>query len=342
MASLVLVDFKKAFDYVRHDVAITELLRMGCRASIVPFIVSFLTDRQHRVRHQDATSSYAPITCGVPQGIVAGPVIFISLVNGLCKLVEKRVKFVDDLTLAYITKFLTEINFPIQVDLDRLSGECQDRGMEPNPLKCEVLHTIPTRRRRPAEVPELTLDGITILVVDTVKLLGVHLNDRLDWKTHVKNMLTKANKCIFVIHRAKKFNFSIKTILTLFQWYIRTPLEYAAPVWHPGLTKEQHHQLERIQKRCFRVILGQQYTTYAEALAQLNQQSLFDRRQMLTLRLGRSMLRSQRHRDLLPPTGRQVHGRITRHGGNLRPPARRSARYEKTFVPYVVKLLNQN
>ena len=111
IAALILVDFKKAFDYVDHNIAITELLSMGCRASIIPFLSSFLSGRQHRVRYMDAVSDFADITCGVPQGTRAGGVIFLALVNSLCAHIEERAKFVDDLVLGHIISVLNQVNF---------------------------------------------------------------------------------------------------------------------------------------------------------------------------------------------------------------------------------------
>ena len=52
LAQLVLIDFKKAFDYVDHTVAIRELFLLGCRPSLLTFVSSFLSDRQHRVKYQ--------------------------------------------------------------------------------------------------------------------------------------------------------------------------------------------------------------------------------------------------------------------------------------------------
>ena len=106
IAALILVDFKKAFDHVDHNIAINELLSMGCRASLIPFVSSFLTGRRHRVRYDDAISDFAEITCGVPQGTVAGPIIFLALINSLCKEIERRAKFVDDLSLGYVISIL--------------------------------------------------------------------------------------------------------------------------------------------------------------------------------------------------------------------------------------------
>ena len=106
---------------------------------------------------------------------------------------------------------------------------------------------------------------------------------------------------MFILYRAKQFNFKRETLFTLYTWFVRTSLEYAAPVWHSGLTIEQHDRLERVQKRCFRVILGHSYVRYENALALLKTTTLYTRREQLSLKLGRNILKSDRHRNLLPP-----------------------------------------
>ena len=111
IANLILVDFKKVFDYVNHSVAITDLIQLGCRASIIPFVSSFLTGRRHRVKYEGTVSPPAPITCGVPQGTRAGPIIFLALINSVCREIEQRAKFVDDVSLAHIINILNEINY---------------------------------------------------------------------------------------------------------------------------------------------------------------------------------------------------------------------------------------
>ena len=348
IAALILIDFKKAFDYVDHHVAVADLISMGCRASIMPFVISFLTGRQHRVRYLDALSDYADITCGVPQGTKAGGVVFLALVNSLCMELEHRAKYVDDLSLAHIISILNDINFaPLQDNLNNLEDQCQKKNMEPNPVKSAAMYSMPPKR--PITLPDLHLNGVPIPVVDECKLLGVHLNSGLNWKTHVDKMLKKANKTIFILIRAKKFQFSLPSLVMLYEWYIRTALEYAAPVWHPGLTEQQHEKLERIQRRSLQIILGREYGgwrerggRYVRALQRLQMSSLRERREALTLRLGRQMLRSPDHRGLLPPLNVQRHGRNLRNNHLLQGVRCRTARYANTFIPYVVKLLNQN
>ena len=162
MASLILIDFKKAFDFVDHTTTVSDLIAMGCRSSIVPFLNDFLTGREHRVKYGDAITTFAPITCGVPQGTVAGPVVFLALVNSLCQAIAKRAKFVDDLTFAHIIKLIREVlQFPQQRDLDALASECIKKLMETNPIKCEALHVFPEERQPwPLVLPDLKLNGV--------------------------------------------------------------------------------------------------------------------------------------------------------------------------------------
>ena len=147
-------------------------------------------------------------------------------------------------------------------------------------------------------------------------------------------------RTIFILYRAKKFGFTSSTMITLYNWYIRTGLEYAVPVWHPGLTEAQHQRIERVQKRCFRIILGAQYNSYEVALETLRASSLRDRRENLTLRFGRSLLRSEQHRAMLPPTLGEVHGRRTRNRNNLPIVRCRTERYRNSTIPYIVRKLN--
>ena len=118
-------------------------------------------------------------------------------------------------------------------------------------------------------------------------------------------------------------------------------MEYAASVWHPGLKEQQHARLESIQKRCFKIILGNNYINYETALTTLNTTTLFNRRENLLLKFGRNILRSEKHRHLLPPFLYDLHGRNTRGGTQLLQPVRcRTTRYQKSTVPYLVRLLN--
>ena len=106
----------------------------------------------------------------------------------------------------------------MQEDLHHLCVRCGAKHMEANPLKCEALYCYPCRMRRPLTLPDLTLDGTPLPVVGDSKLLGVHISSDLKWELHIKKIIAQANKCIFILIMAKKFRFSIPTLITLYQW----------------------------------------------------------------------------------------------------------------------------
>ena len=161
------------------------------------------------------------------------------------------------------------------------------------------------------------------------------VTSELNWNDHVNYITSKSSKLFFILYRARQFSFSQNVMFTLYSWFIRTSLEYAAPVWHPGLTQAHHHQLERIQKRCFRIILGGTYQNYDNALLQLNTESLYKRREDLTIRFGKSLLKSLQHRHFLPQSMYEVHGRNTRRSRRLLQPIKcRTARYQNSAIPY--------
>ena len=339
MGALLLIDFKKAFDLIDHNVAINELHKMGCRPSILAFVADFLSGRRHRVRYDDTLSEYDGITCGVPQGTRLGVLVFLAVVDSLCRDVEHRAKFVDDLTMAELIKIRDAIVSQAQDRLNSLSTQCREKEIIANPIKCEAIYMNPSPAKRPWVYPDLHLNGVPLPIKYEVKLLGVYLNTQVDWSTHVTYIITKANRMIFILYRARQFGFSIATMLTLYQWYIRTGLEYAAPVWHAGLTEQQKTRLERVQKRCFRIILGDNYGSYREALVRLQTQTLFDRREALIIRFGKTLLKPA-HRHMLPPTNWEVHQRTTRGAQRLRTVLTRTERYRKSAIPYIVEKLN--
>ena len=102
-----------------------------------------------------------------------------------------------------------------------------------------------------------------------------------------------------------------------------------------------HTRIERIQKRCFLIIIGKNYINYQTAQITLNTTTLFNRREDLLLEFGQKVLKSDKHTHLLPPYLHDLHEHNTRRDRQLLQPVRcRTTRYQKSSIPYLVKLLN--
>ena len=143
-----------------------------------------------------------------------------------------------------------------------------------------------------------------------------------------------------MLRSLKRFGFSKSELITVYRGYIRPLLEYSDVIWHSGLTSKQTHQLERVQKRALRIVLGHNYVSYANALDMCDVDHLSVRREQHSLKFAQSLPKCSRTSKLLPPCRGVIHGRQLRNNAKLSQPRARTNRYATSPIPYYVELIN--
>jgi hypothetical protein len=124
-------------------------------------------------------------------------------------------------------------------------------------------------------LPQLNLPNCPpIEVIYETKLLGVTLSSNLSWSSHVNDISTRGTGKLWILIRFKTLGGSAEQLLKIYQVRIRSTLEFAASVFHSGLTKEQSRQIEMVQKKAMAIILGSSYQSYESALSELNLERL--------------------------------------------------------------------
>ena len=252
-----LLDFSKAFDVVPHHRLLTKIDHYGVRGNVLHWIRSFLSCRSQQVVVEGHSSAPSPVTSGVPQGTVLGPLLFLLYINDLPQCVQSSTSrlFADD-SLLY-RKIRSEADsVALQEDLDRLQEWEQKWMMSFNPSKCEVIHI--TRKRNPIHTT-YKVHNTTLQSVKSGKFLGVNISHNLSWKTHIEVTAKKGNNSLAFLRRnLASCPQEIKA--QSYQTLVRPILEYSSTVWDPH-TGYNIKQLESVQRRAARFVKGDYKTT---------------------------------------------------------------------------------
>ncbi|KAA3669890.1 uncharacterized protein DEA37_0002748, partial [Paragonimus westermani] len=246
----IFLDCKKAFDTVPHKRLVQKLEdQAGITGKALQWIREYLSGRQQRVMVRGEVSEWAPVTSGVPQGSVLGPVLFLVFVNDMTEGIDSEVSlFADDVKLMRRIHSI-EDQAELQRDLDRLQTWSSNWLLEFNPTKCKVMK-IGEGQRSPQT--EYSLGGQRLQTSLKEKDLGVSITPGTSPEAHI-NQITAAAYGRLANLRTAFRHLNKESFRTLYTVYVRPILEYAAPVWNPHLAKHVK-KLEKVQRFATRLV----------------------------------------------------------------------------------------
>ena len=213
----------------------------------------------------------------------------------------------------------------LQKDLNSLKKFTEKNLMTINEKKT---HIMKFNFRKSLDFPAIYRfeNGGMLNVVSEAKILGVVISEDLKWSPHVKYMLHRANKKIWVLRRMKILNLDTHILTDFYCKEVRSILEFGVSVWHSGITVKNSLQLETVQKICINIILKELpcKLSYEVKCTLLNLEPLHFRRQDLCKRFIQKASLDPQHEDLfckhprntktrkIQPTYREFHCRTSR------------------------------
>ena len=274
---VIYLDFAKAFDKLDFKIVFKKLRQFGIEGKVLGWIQSFLTDRVQQVVVYGAKSDPMPVTSGVPQGSVLGPLLFLILISDIDEeVVEAIVKsFADDTRAARDIRTEADVQI-LQEELQKLYTWSDKNNMLLNDTKFEAIRY--GKLRHVKETTQYkTPSGETIKVKETIKDLGVLLSDDCSFKDHINNTIEKAKNMVSWILRT--FRSRLPTpMLMLFKMLVLPIMEYCSVLWSP-LDTGSIQRLEQIQRSFVRKIHYGSGSDYWKRLSDLKLYSLERRRE---------------------------------------------------------------
>ena len=291
-------DLSKAFDTVSHDILRTKLAAYGFKGAAFRMLSTYLQNRKQFVVVNSSKSNTRSIDSGVPQGSILGPILFNIYVNELpSQLNCHTTLYADDTTLL----FIEEDHLKLENEVNKTMKICEDwftkNTLYLNKNKTQQI-AFSMDRWKPAGEP--------------VKLLGVYLDPRLNYKTHVEHLCSKLSKATYAIKRIYKTAGSEAAATAYFALH-HSLLSYAIEVW--GHTPHIHMVLKE-QKKAVRSIEGRVSTEHCKPF--------FRKYNILTVTAEytyRVLTEIHKHTKDELNTGGDFHGHDTRSKNLLRPPA---------------------
>lgn len=255
---LVLLDFSKAFDIINHDLLVSKLVYYGCSGSALRWFVSYLDCRVQQVRLLNVLSSVLPVTRGVPQGSILGPVLFSIFTTDISNVIlgSNYHLYADD-TQVYISCRPADVDDAISdlnLDLARVYSWACDNGLMLNPQKT-VAVCIGSAVLRAHAISEMThqleLSGRLIPLSPHSRNLGLTFDQHFSFEPHVNK---KLSLCYFKLKTLYKFKCLLPPNVkwNLCSALILSQIDYCGVVYFNFLTKELKNRLQVLQNCCFR------------------------------------------------------------------------------------------
>ena len=233
--------FMKVFHKVPHRRLIQRIKNYGISGNILDWIESFLSNRTQSVVLDNEKSKIAPVTYGIPEGGVLGPILFVLYINDMQEVVDEKSEI-----------FLFADEFDNSVSM-----------------------TVSNKWSNPP-VNRYYMGSTCLQLSDGEKDIGVFINNKISFDTHINDMIFKANWVLAMVRNT--FDHMNEDVFKLiFKGLIRPLLEYAAPIWSPHAV-HQKELIENAQRRAKKRIPGFYNLSYPERLQELNMPTFSYRR----------------------------------------------------------------
>lgn len=249
------VDLTKAFDTVNHSILLFKLKDMGFNLDILLWLKSYLSNRHQSTLANNQRSTQAEVKCGVPQGSILGPLLFLTYINDINKNIDCNVSlYADDAVLYSSDKNPEAAAAKLQIDINKLVTWTKVNHLTINTKKTKIMYfgTLPALNKVDLE-RNITMGNEILANVQVFKYLGVILDGELKFDLYIKDLKKRVGHKILQLSRIRKY-MTTKQAVQIYKSKIIPFFDYGDILYH-NTCDTLTRKLQRLQNRALKICL---------------------------------------------------------------------------------------
>ena len=255
----IFIDLCKAFDTVDHNILLNKMHHYGIRGVVYKLFKSYLTNRMQYTSVNNYTSKLQHLNCGVPQGSVLGPLLFLLYINDIAKCCNAGLfrVFADDTGI-----FCQGNDIDALIDIARDIMTKIEEWFSCNKLTLNVDKTcfiiFKSTRWRNVNIPDrINFNNKSINRVSCIKYLGLYLDELLNWNNHVNEVCNALKRFFPTFYNIRSY-LNLKLARTIYYAMMYSKIKYAISVY--GLTSlENINKIQVLQNKLLKVVTFKNY-----------------------------------------------------------------------------------